>query len=108
DKSLVESHPDRTQRFSMLRMVKVFAGERLADSPEKEQRAREAHARYFTEVARRLKESLRGSGQDDALGELEAELGNLRTAWEYWLSMGDIEQLFALEDPLWSLHAAKG
>ena len=39
---------------------------------------------------------------------LTAEIGNLRTAWRFWVDQGDLEQVFNLIDGLWALHEAKG
>ena len=42
------------------------------------------------------------------LGRIESDLGNLMTAWRYWLREGDLNELDALLDPLWLLHDARG
>jgi predicted ATPase/class 3 adenylate cyclase len=109
DKSLVrtdDSSADR--RFSMLLMIKEYAEERLADNPERDQAVRRAHAAYFSAFAQHLQDGLRGAERDSALAELASEIGNLRTAWRFWVDQGDLEQLFNLIDGLWTLHEAKG
>lgn len=109
DKSLVRSDDSGTsQRFSMLLMIKEYAEARLADSPEREQGVRRAHALYFSAYAHRLQDRLRGMERESALDDLASEIGNLRTAWRYWVDQGDLEQLFHLIDGLWALHDAKG
>jgi predicted ATPase/class 3 adenylate cyclase len=109
DKSLVRSEDDGTsQRFSMLLMIREYAETRLADSPEREQAVRRAHALYYSEFAHRLQERLRGVERGAALDDLQSEIGNLRTAWRYWVDQGDLEQVFQLIDGLWALHEAKG
>jgi predicted ATPase/class 3 adenylate cyclase len=109
DKSLVQSHEDgATRRFSMLRMIKEFASEQLARSPDRELAVREAHARHFSDFALKLDDRLRRSERDSALQDLESEIGNLRTAWRFWVDRGDLDQLFNLIDGLWALHEAKG
>jgi predicted ATPase len=109
DKSLIRSEDSgKTQRFGMLLMIKEFAEERLADSPEREQTVRRAHALYFSSFAERLQLRLRGLERESALDELALEIGNLRGAWRFWVDQGDLEQLFNLIDGLWALHEAKG
>jgi predicted ATPase/class 3 adenylate cyclase len=109
DKSLVRSDDSGTsQRFSMLLTIKEYAEARLADSPEREQAVRRAHALYFSAYAHRLQDRLRGMERESALDDLASEIGNLRTAWRYWVDQGDLEQLFHLIDGLWALHDAKG
>ena len=109
DKSLLRSDESGTsQRFSMLLMIKEYAQERLANSPEREQEVHRAHALYFSEFALGLQDRLRGPERESAMEDLEAEIGNLRTAWRFWVEQGDLEQLFNLIDGLWALHEAKG
>ncbi len=109
DKSLVQSREDgSSQRFSMLRMIREYASERLADTPDRDQAVREAHAHHFCSFALELQDRLHSSERDSALRDLESELDNLRTAWRFWVDRGDLEQLFNLIDGLWALHEAKG
>ena len=109
DKSLLRSHDSGTsRRFSMLLMIKEYAETRLAESPDREQAVRRAHAHYFSTFARQLQDRLRGPERGSALDELGSEIGNLRTAWRFWVDQGDLEQLFILIDGLWALHEAKG
>ena len=42
------------------------------------------------------------------LEQLGSEIGNLRTAWRFWVDQADLEELFDLIDGLWALHEAKG
>jgi len=109
DKSLIRSEDiagDR--RFSMLLMIEEFAAERLAVAPEFERAVRRAHAGYFCRFTADLNEGLRGPERHQVLAELAIEIGNLRTAWRYWVDTGDVEQIFGLIDGLWALHDAKG
>jgi predicted ATPase/class 3 adenylate cyclase len=109
DKNLVRSDDSRTtQRFSMLLMIKEYAQARLAASQERDQAVRRAHAHYFSGFAHGLQDRLRGVERESALDDLESEIGNLRTAWRFWVDHGDLEQLFDLIEALWALHEAKG
>ena len=42
------------------------------------------------------------------LAALGAELGNLRTAWEFWVERRDVARLDDLLAPLWGYHEARG
>jgi predicted ATPase/class 3 adenylate cyclase len=109
DKSLIRADESgNSQRFSMLLMIKEFAEEHLAASPERDRAVREAHARYFSDFVKELEERLHGVGREEALDELAVEIGNLRTAWRFWVDEGDPVELFGLLDGLWALHEAKG
>ena len=109
DKSLLRSEDTPSgRRFSMLLMVKEFAGERLAEDPVREERVRRAHAEQFRDFARYLSHGLSGAGRDAILADLSLEIGNLRTAWRYWVEQREAEELFSLVEGLWALHDAKG
>jgi predicted ATPase/class 3 adenylate cyclase len=109
DKSLVRSvETAGWQRFTMLRTIRDYAAERLAASPDVHQTARLAHARYFSDHAATLRQALAGPGREATLAELSVEIGNLRTAWRYWVEEADLEQLYLLLDGLWALHDARG
>lgn len=109
DKSLVRSDDSGTsQRFSMLLMIKEYAEAQLSDAPERERAVRRAHALYFSDFAQQLSYRLREAERESALNELALEIGNLRTAWRFWVDQRDLEQLFHLIDSLWALHEAKG
>ncbi len=109
DKSLVRAvERAGSQRFSMLLTIREYAEARLADNPEQNEAVRRAHAVHYSEFGAQLHERLRGPGREAALTDLELEIGNVRTAWRYWVDRADLEQVFELVDGLWALHEAKG
>lgn len=109
DKSLVQVEDKKpTRRFEMLLMIKEYATERLSENAELDRAARAAHARHFSDFARRLSEDLVGGEREAVLEELASEIGNLRTAWRFWVDQGEVEELFNLIDGLWALHEARG
>ena len=109
DKSLVRSVEEAdSQRLSMLGTIREYAGERLEQSASISGAAKQAHAEYYSELARAAHERLHGRERDAALTELAAELGNLRRAWRHWLAAGDLRELDDLLQTLWSLHEGRG
>ena len=103
DKSLVQSvEGDGPQRLSMLETIREYAAERLAEEPGLGSAARLAHAGYFSDFAQSRRDRLYGSEREETLAELELELGNLLTAWRYWVAARDLLQLERLLDALWS------
>jgi predicted ATPase/class 3 adenylate cyclase len=108
-KSLVRSvEGPGLQRLSMLETIREYAGQRLEEEPGLSSAARRAHAGFFSEFARRRRDLLDGPEQEDAIDELGFEVGNLLTAWRYWLDAGELEELDELLDTLWVLHDARG
>jgi predicted ATPase/class 3 adenylate cyclase len=109
DKSLVR-RADRglTQRFSMLLMIKEFAESKLAESPDREAEIRRSHADYFCRLVSGIGERLHSADRQAALDDLEPELGNLRTAWDYWIARDGVEQIFRMIEGMWALHETRG
>ncbi len=109
DKNLVQSDDsDGSKRFSMLLMIKEFAEERLATDVETDRKVRRAHALHFSEFAHQLEDRLAGPEREATLDDLASEIGNLRTAWRYWVDQAEVEQLFNLIGGLWAIHEARG
>ena len=102
----VESGDGR--RFTMLQTIHDFAAARLAKAPEVEAAVRHAHAARYTDLAATLRSGLEGDDRDSSLDRLLAEIGNLRTAWRYWVEAADLDQLYVLLDGLWALHESRG
>ncbi|WP_030787499.1 BTAD domain-containing putative transcriptional regulator [Streptomyces sp. NRRL S-920] len=66
-------------RYGMLRTIHAFCARQLSDAGE-EDRLRDAHARYFLDLAERAEPRLRGREQLPWLARLAAERGNLDAA----------------------------
>ncbi|WP_067833523.1 BTAD domain-containing putative transcriptional regulator [Actinomadura kijaniata] len=66
-------------RYRLLESVAAYAGERLREM-EDHHAARHRHLRYHLDLAERAEPRLRGAGQREWLGRLDAEAANLRAA----------------------------
>jgi predicted ATPase/class 3 adenylate cyclase len=108
DKSLVRRLNGDRPRLAMLDTIRDYAAERLDHDSALGVEAREAHAEYFSNLAASRRDRLTGRERESALDDLSSELGNLLTAWRYWVETGNLEQLNRLLDPLWALHDAGG
>jgi predicted ATPase/class 3 adenylate cyclase len=88
DKSLVYRRSDEDSpeaRFSMLRSIREFAVQRLEEGHDYKV-AREAHAQYFLELANRGGPHFLGSGQRVWSDLLNADIDNLRSAMNWFLT----------------------
>jgi predicted ATPase len=72
-------------RGRMLQTVAAYATARLAEVPAEADAARDAHARFFLDLAEQAAAGIRGPGQRDLLRILTLEQDNLRAAMT-WLS----------------------
>jgi hypothetical protein len=84
--------------------VRQFAVAALADTPGHDA-VRRRHAEHYLRVAERLGPEVRVKGQGRALRQMERDLGNLRSALDYWVRYGDAESALRLAsalEPFWS------
>jgi predicted ATPase/DNA-binding CsgD family transcriptional regulator len=97
DQSLVlplfEAHGD--VRGSMLQTISEFGREELEASAESSAFFA-AHARWFLDFAERAEPGLRGADQLRWVQLIDADLGNIRTAIEWFRGVGDIESALRL------------
>ena len=65
------------------------------------------HATWYLELSERLERDVRVHGQSPALRQLDGELGNVRTALQWWLARADGEhalRMAAALEPYWDAH----
>ena len=110
EKSLVNEVPGPlgNPRFAMLEIIREYAQDRLAAAGE-EPAARQAHARWFHDLAVEVEGDLRfGRDQIAWFAAIDHELGNLRAAMAWYQSMGNgaglIRVVTAL-DEYWFSHS---
>ena len=110
DKSLLRQVDPGTGelRLLMLETIREYAAERLEEDPEFTAAARRAHASYFADFTQRQWGRVTGDEREAGLAELEVDIENVRTAWRYWVTDGNLEQLRKLTDCLWLLYDARG
>ena len=109
DKSLIRKvDADAASRVMMLETIREYAAERLDEVPEFAAAARQAHAAYFADFAKRQWQDLTGQRREAALAAMTADIDNLRAAWRYWVAERDRVQLNKLVDSLWLLYDARG
>ena len=107
-KSLVRRVDDGGSRFSMLRIIREYATERLGADPATEAAARQAHARYFTSWAEAAGGAVGTTGVYDPPAEVVDEMANLQLAWRLWAAASDVAELARLFPLLWAVADARG
>ncbi|MFJ2760253.1 AfsR/SARP family transcriptional regulator [Streptomyces prasinus] len=101
DKSLVVASPPADgaggdgMRYRLLETVAEYASERLDESGQRTG-AERAHLTYYRELARTTDPLLRGPDQLAAIGRLEREYENLRTALRHALAARDEQEALCL------------
>jgi DNA-binding SARP family transcriptional activator/predicted ATPase len=84
-------------RYAVHELLRQYAEEKLADAAAS---VREHHSAYYLTLAQQCGEGLRGPRQAAALAELEAEVGNLRVAWDWAVARAEITPLQTALDGL--------
>ncbi len=93
DKSLVQANTlDDATRYHLLETIRQYADERLAGDPAGEASAKDAHARYFLQLAETARPHLLGPDQNLWEGRLAVDLDNLRAAGAWLLASGTTEE----------------
>lgn len=110
DKSLIRRQDESNgeSRLKMLETIREFATACLEEDAAFNVAARRSHAVFFAEFTANQWTNLTGAGRELALVSLTIELENIRTAWRYWATEGNLEQLSKLTDCLWLLYDARG
>jgi predicted ATPase/DNA-binding CsgD family transcriptional regulator len=103
DKSLIHYDPD-SGRLEIHELLRQYAQEQLEKNPEDYLTALEDHAGFFAEFMHQGWERLRSKEQLQALGELEADIENVRSSWRYYLSQKNIPKLWKFIHGIWYLY----
>jgi non-specific serine/threonine protein kinase len=102
DKSLLrqKEQDDGEPRFTMLETIKEYGLEQLKSSGEA-QTIRQAHTKFFLDLAQNAEHALTGANQKMWLDRLEMEHNNLRAALRQAAETGDAETGILLAGALW-------
>jgi predicted ATPase len=106
-KSLVRHDPKR-DRFEVHELMRQYGQERLEKDPTVEISAHEAHAAYYAQFMHRRLENLKDRRQITALAEIEADIENVRTAWQHSLRRKDISLIQQFIHSLRLVYAVRG
>jgi predicted ATPase/predicted Ser/Thr protein kinase len=93
DKSLLQREP--TGCYGIHELLRQYAADKLrrAEEPAEEDSIRDAHATYYATFLASREAPLRGMQQRQVLDEIRAEVENLRTAWDWAITQGRIEEI---------------
>jgi tetratricopeptide (TPR) repeat protein len=91
----------------MHELVRQYAHERLASDPVALQETAQRHAAFYARLLEQRGPGLRGPAQPLVIAELVAELGNVRSAWDWAIANGGAEQLAQASDTLFWLYEAR-
>lgn len=105
NKSLLYRHPD-SGRYTIHDLLREYAKEKLVTS-NLEKSVRETHMHYYTQLAQKYGQQLYGGAQLRAMEVLDAELDNIRSAWQYAIEQQAAEALARMQ-PMWLFYDILG
>jgi tetratricopeptide (TPR) repeat protein len=95
-------------RFDLHELIRQFAAEHLAESPEEQSATQACHGRYYLEYFSQADGRLRSSMQLEALAELTAEMDNFRAAWDWAITHGEYALIGQTMRLFWLLYDTRG
>lgn len=100
DKSLLRWNPSLKQ-YELHEFLRHYATEKLQEQTGKAVETQHRHGYYYTQFLRRRQSGLKRGRQLETLAEINAEIENVRTAWQWIIAHS---QLQAIEQSLDSLY----
>lgn len=91
DKSLLRW--DAEERYKIHELLRQFAEEKLAQDEDDLRRAWDLHSDYFTALLETSLEGVLGAQQRRVIAELEREFDNIRSAWNWAVERGKIDEI---------------
>ncbi|MEM7126610.1 MAG: BTAD domain-containing putative transcriptional regulator [Chloroflexota bacterium] len=80
-------------RYQIHELLRQFSTEKLAEDPVKGTAVRDRHSAYYAEMLQQLEAALKSPEQFTALAEIEAEMENVRIAWDWAITQKKIAHI---------------
>ncbi|HXV96824.1 MAG TPA: tetratricopeptide repeat protein, partial [Anaerolineae bacterium] len=103
DKSLLQRSPT-SGRYNLQELLRQFTAEKLDELPETATTTYKQHAYYYLHYIQDRCNDLLGGRQSEALGEIDLEIDNVRTSWQWAIAERDEEALALGVDPLYYFY----
>jgi predicted ATPase/DNA-binding XRE family transcriptional regulator len=79
--------------YGLHEIIRRYAGLRLAESPDENERVKDKHALYYVQCLSEWEKALKGSRQVETLNEMAQMINNLRQGWWWMLVNGQFINL---------------
>ena len=107
DRGLLQYDADAS-RYVLHELVRQYAAEKLANSPETAVHTRNAHTHYYAQLLDALMQPLAGAEPQVAYTNIHQEIDNLRHAWQHAVQQLDLTSLRQLMGPLFLFYERQG
>jgi predicted ATPase/DNA-binding CsgD family transcriptional regulator len=102
DKSLLRW--EGSGRYQIHELLRQFAAERLAADRDEETLTQQRHSRYYLRFLSEQTDKLNSATQRQALEDIDHELDNVRTAWDWSTAHRDAETIALCVDALYDFY----
>lgn len=106
DKSLLRR--DHAGRYDLHELIRQFAAEQLQAAPDDEQETRARHCGYYLQFLHDQWDKLKGWGQKESLLEIDANIENIRLAWDWAVTHECEVEIDRALHSLWFYYDTRG
>jgi predicted ATPase/DNA-binding SARP family transcriptional activator len=107
DRSLLQWEAGPRGRYQVHELLRQYALDKLGKVPAEHEAVRDRHSSYYAHFLQRQEAHLLGLKPQQALADIEAEIENVRLAWNWAASRGRIEDLDRSLESLSEFYAAR-
>ncbi len=105
DKSLLRRN--EAGRYGLHPLIRQYAADCLREDPDHDRAARDRHSHYYLTMVREREAILHSHRRKEVIGELTVEIDNLRLAWEWAATRGQVTLLRQTAWPLWLYYSMR-
>lgn len=105
-KALIQ-HDRKGGRYTIHELLRQFAEEKLQLSPQVWHESRDRHAVYYTRLLQQQEQRLQGGEQGLAVAAIEAEIENIRIAWQWAITQKKVAELDGALESLSTFYGIK-
>jgi predicted ATPase/DNA-binding SARP family transcriptional activator len=102
DRSLL--HRASTGRYEVHELLRQYMAEKLDQSPSANEAVHDRHSAYYAAALQQWEVDLKSDRQQTALAEIEADLENVRAAWNWAVERGQMARVEEAMDGLCLFH----
>ena len=107
DRSLIQREPGPAGRYQIHELLRQYAADKLAIEPAEMEKVKNRHCSFYTHFLQQKESHLLGREQQRELMKIEAEIDNVRIAWNWAVSRGRIENINLSLDSLSEFYSKR-
>lgn len=106
DKSLLRR--TRAGRYEIHELIRQFGAEKLSEIETEKERIETQHEQYYAAFLNQRAADFKSHRQKEALGEILAEIDNIRSSWHRAIAHQQLDAIRDSLDALWSFYEMQG